>query len=63
MRVETNGTVVVATGLTTQGQGHETAFAQVAAETLGVPVERVTVVTGDTRRFKYAVGPSPAGRR
>jgi carbon-monoxide dehydrogenase large subunit len=48
--------VVVATGLTTQGQGHETAFAQVAAETLGVPVERVTVVTGDTRRFKYAVG-------
>ncbi|HSO55357.1 MAG TPA: aerobic carbon-monoxide dehydrogenase large subunit, partial [Actinomycetes bacterium] len=56
VRVETNGTVVVATGLTTQGQGHETAFAQVAAEVLGVPVERVTVVTGDTRRFKYAVG-------
>jgi aerobic carbon-monoxide dehydrogenase large subunit len=56
VRVETTGTVVVATGLTTQGQGHETAFAQVAAETLGVPVERVTVVTGDTRRFKYAVG-------
>jgi len=56
VRVETNGTVVVATGLTTQGQGHQTAFAQVAAETLGVPVERVTVVTGDTRRFKYAVG-------
>jgi aerobic carbon-monoxide dehydrogenase large subunit len=56
VRVETNGTVTVATGLTTQGQGHETAFAQVAAETLGVPVERVTVVTGDTRRFKYAVG-------
>ena len=41
VRVETNGTVVVATGLTTQGQGHETAFAQVAAETLGVAVERV----------------------
>src|SRR4029453_5016055 len=56
VRVETNGTVLVATGLTTQGQGHETAFAQVAAEALGVPAERVTVVTGDTRRFKYAVG-------
>jgi CO/xanthine dehydrogenase Mo-binding subunit len=56
VRVETNGTVVVATGLTTQGQGHQTVFAQVAAEALGVPVERVTVVTGDTRRFKYAVG-------
>jgi aerobic carbon-monoxide dehydrogenase large subunit len=56
VRVETNGKVVVATGLTTQGQGHETVFAQVAASELGVPVEDVTVVTGDTRRFKYAVG-------
>src|SRR4030095_10893646 len=56
VRVETDGSVVVATGLTTQGQGHQTVFAQVAAEALGVPVERVTVVTGDTRRFKYAVG-------
>jgi len=56
VRVETNGRVMVATGLTTQGQGHETVFAQVAASELGVPVEDVTVVTGDTRRFKYAVG-------
>jgi len=56
VRVETNGKVVVATGLTTQGQGHETVFAQVAASELGVPVEDVAVVTGDTRRFKYAVG-------
>jgi aerobic carbon-monoxide dehydrogenase large subunit len=56
VRVESNGKVVVATGLTTQGQGHETVFAQVAAAELGVPVEDVTVVTGDTRRFKYAVG-------
>jgi carbon-monoxide dehydrogenase large subunit len=56
VRVETNGKVVVATGLTTQGQGHETVFAQVAASELGVAVEDVSVVTGDTRRFKYAVG-------
>jgi CO/xanthine dehydrogenase Mo-binding subunit len=56
VRIETTGHVHVATGLTTQGQGHETVFAQVAAEELGVPVEHVTVVTGDTRRFKYAVG-------
>ena len=56
VRVETTGRVHVATGLTTQGQGHETVFAQIAAEELGVPVEDVTVVTGDTRRFKYAVG-------
>ncbi|HEX6871927.1 MAG TPA: aerobic carbon-monoxide dehydrogenase large subunit, partial [Micromonosporaceae bacterium] len=56
VRVETSGQVVVATGLTTQGQGHQTVFAQIAAEELGVPVERVAVTTGDTRRFAYGVG-------
>ncbi|HEX5995687.1 MAG TPA: aerobic carbon-monoxide dehydrogenase large subunit [Jiangellales bacterium] len=56
VKVETDGSVVVATGLTTQGQGHQTAFAQVVASELGVPIDRVTVVTGDTRRFRYAVG-------
>jgi CO/xanthine dehydrogenase Mo-binding subunit len=56
LRVETTGDVVVSTGLTTQGQGHETVFAQVAAQELGVPLERVTVTTGDTRRFQYGVG-------
>jgi aerobic carbon-monoxide dehydrogenase large subunit len=56
VRVETTGDVVVRTGLTTQGQGHETVFAQIAAQELGVPVERVTVTTGDTRRFSYGVG-------
>jgi len=54
--VETSGKVRVATGLTTQGQGHFTAFAQVAADELGVPLSDVEVVTGDTRRFGYAVG-------
>jgi len=56
VKIETDGSVLVATGLTTQGQGHQTAFAQVAADILGVPLERVTVITGDTRRFGYAVG-------
>ena len=54
--VETSGKVKVATGLTTQGQGHQTAFAQVVADQLGVGVDDVEVVTGDTRRFRYAVG-------
>ncbi len=54
--VEPNGTVQVATGLSTQGQGHQTSFAQIAAEELGVDVADVKVVTGDTRRFPYAVG-------
>ena len=56
VKVETSGEVVVSTGLTTQGQGHQTSFAQVAADVLGVPLDRVTLITGDTRRFKYAVG-------
>ena len=54
--VETSGKVKVATGLTTQGQGHFTSFAQVAADELGVALADVEVVTGDTRRFGYAVG-------
>ncbi len=56
VQVETTGKVKVATGLSTQGQGHRTAFAQVVADALGVPFEDVEVVTGDTRRFAYAVG-------
>jgi CO/xanthine dehydrogenase Mo-binding subunit len=56
IRVETDGTVVVSTGLTTQGQGHQTMLAQIVADELGVPFDRVRVTTGDTRRFKYAVG-------
>ncbi len=56
LRVETDGTVVVSTGLTSQGQGHQTMLGQIVADELGVPMERVRVTTGDTRRFKYAVG-------
>ncbi len=56
LRVETDGTVVVSTGLTTQGQGHQTMLTQIVADELGVPMDKVRVTTGDTRRFKYAVG-------
>ncbi|MGN6754183.1 MAG: aerobic carbon-monoxide dehydrogenase large subunit [Intrasporangium sp.] len=56
VQVETSGRVNVSTGLTSQGQGHETAFAQVVAEELGVRVEDVHVTTGDTRKMPYAVG-------
>src|SRR3712207_4745722 len=51
-----SGKVLVSTGLTSQGQGHETVFAQLVASELGVPIEDVEVTTGDTRRFGYAVG-------
>src|SRR5262245_42834334 len=56
VHVETNGRVMVATGLTSQGQGHETVFAQIVADELGVDATDVYVTTGDTRRFPYAVG-------
>src|SRR4051812_26220225 len=56
VHVETSGKVKVATGLTTQGQGHATVFAQLVADELGVKFEDVEVVTGDTRRMPYAVG-------
>ena len=56
IRVETDGSVVVSTGLTSQGQGHQTMLAQIVADELGVPFDSITVTTGDTRRFKYAVG-------
>jgi carbon-monoxide dehydrogenase large subunit len=56
VNIETSGRVKVAIGLTTQGQGHATAFAQIVADALGVPFANVEVVSGDTRRMPYAVG-------
>src|SRR5438094_71888 len=56
VRVEPSGSVYVATGLTTQGQGHQTTFAQIAAEALGCDPRNVTVVTGDTSRFNWGAG-------
>ncbi len=54
--VETSGKIKVSTGLTTQGQGHQTAFAQIVADELGVRLEDIEVTTGDTRRSPYSVG-------
>jgi carbon-monoxide dehydrogenase large subunit len=54
--VEPSGTVRVATGVGTQGQGHFTVLAQIVADVLGVEVEGVRVVTGDTREFNWGTG-------
>ncbi|HEV3216482.1 MAG TPA: xanthine dehydrogenase family protein molybdopterin-binding subunit [Vicinamibacterales bacterium] len=54
--VEPSGKVRVATGVGTQGQGHFTVFAQLVADALGVDVEDVRVVTGDTREFHWGTG-------
>ncbi len=54
--VEPTGRVQVATGLSSQGQGHETVFAQIVADILGVAIDDVEVVVGDSSRMQYAVG-------
>ncbi|MCG8423917.1 MAG: xanthine dehydrogenase family protein molybdopterin-binding subunit [Proteobacteria bacterium] len=56
VRVEPSGTVTLATGMGTQGQGHFTTFAQLVAELLGVDVKDVRVVTGDTREMHWGTG-------
>ncbi|WP_286886539.1 xanthine dehydrogenase family protein molybdopterin-binding subunit [Aneurinibacillus sp. UBA3580] len=56
VRVEVNGEVTVITGAASQGQGHETTLAQVAAEVLDLPLARVTVRQGDTKLIPYGTG-------
>lgn len=56
VQVQSNGKVSIATGIGTQGQGHFTSFAQIAAEQLGVEVTDVDVVTGDTDQFYWGAG-------
>lgn len=56
VKVEPSGRVLVATGVSTQGQSHETILAQIAADELGVPIDRIQVTTGDSRRLGYAIG-------
>jgi len=56
VRVLPTGIVEVPMGSQSQGQGHETVFAQVVAERLGVPFETVRVVMGDTDRVAKGVG-------
>ncbi|MFQ5341470.1 MAG: molybdopterin cofactor-binding domain-containing protein [Anaerolineae bacterium] len=56
VQVESTGKVTVATGVGTQGQGHFTSFAQIVAEALGVPVDKIKVTTGDTAQFNWGIG-------
>jgi aerobic carbon-monoxide dehydrogenase large subunit len=56
VRVHPTGTVSVFTGSHSHGQGHETTFAQVVAAKLGLPVEAVEIVHGDTGRIPFGMG-------
>src|SRR3984885_2871123 len=56
LRVHPSGKAVVSISAQTQGQGHETTFAQIVAEELGIPPEDVQVRHGDTDRTPYGLG-------
>ena len=56
IRVNPTGSVTVFTGSHAHGQGHETTFAQVVADRLGIPIENVEVVHGDTGRVLFGMG-------
>jgi aerobic carbon-monoxide dehydrogenase large subunit len=56
VRLDASGRAVVATGACSQGQGHETSFAQIAADALGIPLDWVTIVGGDTAAIPFGIG-------
>ena len=56
VRVDPAGQVFVFSGTSSQGQSHETTLAQIVADGLSLPLERVTVVPGDTAGIPYGVG-------
>ena len=56
VQVQQSGKISVVTGVGTQGQGHFTSFAQIVADQLGVDIEQVQVVTGDTDQFHWGTG-------
>ncbi|HWK43985.1 MAG TPA: xanthine dehydrogenase family protein molybdopterin-binding subunit [Stellaceae bacterium] len=51
-----DGKIVAATGSTAQGQGRETAFAQIAADVLGIPMEKIRLKHGDTKETPNGIG-------
>jgi carbon-monoxide dehydrogenase large subunit len=56
VRVHPTGSVTVFTGSHSHGQGHETTFAQVVADRLGMPIENVDIVHGDTSKILFGMG-------
>ncbi len=56
IRVHPTGSVTVFTGTHSHGQGHETTFAQLVSDQLGVPVDLVDVVHGDTAKIPFGMG-------
>jgi carbon-monoxide dehydrogenase large subunit len=56
VRVNPTGSVEVLTGAHSHGQGHETTFAQLVSDRLGIPIDNVEVVHGDTDKVQFGMG-------
>lgn len=56
VKVDSDGSAVLYNGLSDVGQGSKTALSQIAAETLGIPPEKIVLVNGDTRMTPYDEG-------
>ena len=56
LRIHPTGKAVVRLSVKTQGQGHETTFAQIVAEEIGIPPEDIEVVHGDTDNTPFGLG-------
>ncbi|MFN3855929.1 MAG: xanthine dehydrogenase family protein molybdopterin-binding subunit [Phreatobacter sp.] len=56
VRVNPVGTVEILTGSHSHGQGHETTFAQLVSHRLGIPIDNVSIVHGDTDKVQFGMG-------
>jgi carbon-monoxide dehydrogenase large subunit len=56
VRVNPTGSVEILTGSHAHGQGHETTFAQLVSERLGIPIDNISVVHGDTDKVQFGMG-------
>ena len=56
IRFHATGSVTVISGSHSHGQGHETAFAQLVSDKLGIPIENIDIVQGDTDRSPMGMG-------
>jgi len=63
LRVHMTGKAILRTGAKSQGQGHETTWAQIVAHELGLPAEDITVEEGDTDTAPSGWAPTPPARR
>jgi carbon-monoxide dehydrogenase large subunit len=56
LRVHPTGSAILRLGVQSQGQGHETTYAQIVAEELGIPADKIKVEEGDTDTAPYGLG-------